>query len=83
MYPMCRHVEASHARLAGRWCQQADQHFYRCRLARSVGAEEPEYLPLAHVEADRVDRGEAAEATREIVHVDRGRHSAAVMQPPS
>ena len=72
----------SHQRAAGAGLQQAGEHADRRRLARAVGAEEPEHLAGPHVEGDVIDRGEPAELARELVHVD-GRRGHAAGIPPS
>src|SRR5262249_41294977 len=52
------------------WRQQRRQHPNGRRLAGAIQAEEPEQFALRDLERDAVDRGEAAEAPREAVHLD-------------
>ena len=56
--------------------EQAEQHADRGRLARAVGAKEPEHLALAHVERDvvhgscgAVDLGEVLNLNHQLWHL--------------
>ena len=68
-------VDAAHRRGPARRLQQAAQHADRRGLAGAVAPQEPEDLPLLHVEAQAVNRHEIAEAAREVVNDDGRRHS--------
>ena len=58
-------------RAARRVVDPADQVEHR-RLARAVGPDDREDLALADVEADIVDGADAAEADREVGHLEQG-----------
>src|SRR4051812_11326854 len=77
-----RDVVPRHASRPGARCEKAGENTDGRGLAGTVGAEESEDLTDADVERDVIDRGEGAEATRELPRFDgvlargRGGHAA-------
>src|SRR5688572_15950570 len=53
------------------------------RLPRAVRPDEPEALALGNLEADTVQRGEAAEVLRDLVYFEEGSHRLASPSTPS
>jgi hypothetical protein len=68
-----RRVEPEHPELALGDRRDAGHHAHRRRLPGAVGTEEPEALPLGHLEVDGVDRGELAEALGEAAGLEHDR----------
>src|SRR5256885_2431280 len=66
------HVQAAHRDRARARGNEAGDHAHRRRLARAVGAEEPQHLALSHLEGDAVDRALRPEGLAEILHLDHG-----------
>jgi hypothetical protein len=64
-------VEAGHEDRAGIGPQQRGEHAHRRRLARAVGAEEPEHAAGWGFEVDAVEGADVAEGLREAGHADR------------
>jgi len=55
---------------AARGRVEAGDHVEHGRLARAVGADQREDLPIADLEAQLAQRGEAAEADREVLDTE-------------
>ena len=61
------------ANRAGRRHERAGHAVEARRLARAIGADEPEDLPLLHGEGDSVEGGEAAEPLGQAIDGEHGR----------
>src|ERR1700722_17812735 len=72
-------VDAEHPDTAGTRGHKAFEHFQGGGLARAIGTEHGDQLPSWHLEADVLDRGEAAETLGHPVDGDGGH---AVPPPP-
>ena len=70
-FRVTRHADAAERRVAGRRTQHAGQHAQRRCLAGAVGADQAEQLAARHIEAQRIHRGDLAEAARQALDVDR------------
>ena len=66
-----RHIVPGDHRRSCRGLEQADEHAYRSRLPRAVGAKESEDLALFHLESDGVNGCEVAKSSGESSRVDR------------